>query len=66
VTGVGSRPGRGSGPVGVTPAYSLKETADYAVGYEARVSVAEAEQAIEICCRFVETISRLLTNEGAP
>lgn len=45
-------------------AYSLKETADYAIGHDARVSAAEAERAIEMATLFVEAMSRHLSEDG--
>ncbi len=50
-------------PTFLARAYRLKEAADYAVGHDARVSVSEAEEAIEIASRFVENVSRLLSTE---
>jgi uncharacterized protein (UPF0332 family) len=47
-------------------AYNLKETADYAIGYDARVSIADAEQAIEMASRFLEAMSDLLSVKDAP
>ncbi len=47
-------------------AYSLKETADYAIGHDARVSAAEADRAIEIATRFVEAMSTHLSTKDAP
>jgi len=41
-------------------AYSLKATADYGLG--AAVTSAEAEQAIEMAARFVDSIARSLSS----
>lgn len=41
-------------------AYNLKASADYAIGDDARVSLSEAEQAIESAEQFVEAVSCLL------
>ena len=48
-------------PTFLARAYTFKETADYAIGHEADVSIAEAEQAIEIATRFVESMACLLS-----
>ncbi|MBI5312687.1 MAG: HEPN domain-containing protein [Methylocystis sp.] len=45
-------------------AYNLKARADYAIGDDISVSVAEAGQAIESAAQFVEGISRLLAPQG--
>lgn len=50
-------------PTFLARAYSLKETADYAIGHNVGVTIAEAEQAIEIATRFVDSISRLLLSD---
>lgn len=42
-------------------AYSLKATADYAIGDDVGVSFAGAELAIESAAQFVEGVSRLLS-----
>ena len=47
-------------PTFLARAYSLKAIADYAVGEEAGITVAEAEEAIEIATRFVDGIATLL------
>ncbi len=47
-------------------AYSLKETADYAIGHDARVSAAEAERAIETATQLVEAMSIHLSAKDAP
>ena len=44
-------------------AYSLKETADYAIGHEPRLGVAEVERAIASAARYVEAISMHLSEE---
>jgi uncharacterized protein (UPF0332 family) len=43
-------------------AYNLKAIADYAVGSDADVTFAEAQQAIEIASRFIECISDLIAS----
>ena len=50
-------------PTFLARAYSLKETADYAIGHGASVNISEAEEAIEIASRLVELISRLLSED---
>jgi uncharacterized protein (UPF0332 family) len=47
-------------PTFLARAYSLKANADYAIGHESGVTVAEARQAIEIATRFVDEIADLL------
>ncbi|MGY2052033.1 HEPN domain-containing protein [Methylobacterium sp. JK268] len=41
-------------------AYSLKEAADYAIGHDPHLTLAEVEQAIETARNFVDSISDLL------
>jgi hypothetical protein len=53
-------------PTFLARAYRLKELADYAIGHDARVSVSEAEEAIEMASRFLENISTLLSTEHEP
>lgn len=50
-------------PAFLARAYNLKATADYAIGDDARVSVAEVGQAIEGATQFVDGISRLLMQD---
>lgn len=50
-------------PTFLARAYSLKENADYAIGHEAGVTVADAEQAIEMATRFVDCIAQILEAE---
>ncbi len=52
-------------PTFLARAYGLKEIADYAIGHNIGISMAEAEQAIEIATQFVEGIAQLL-EDGAP
>ena len=42
-------------------AYTLKEIADYGVGPDARVTIAEAREAIETAARFVDEMSCLIS-----
>ncbi len=44
-------------------AYTLKEIADYGVGPDAGVTIAEAKQAIETAERFVDCISGLISSQ---
>ena len=50
-------------PTFLARAYSLKESADYAIGHEVGVTIAEAEQAIALATRFVDAIAQLLDAE---
>jgi len=43
-------------------AYMLKEVADYGVGPDARVTIAEANETIETAARFVDEIARLISS----
>ena len=47
-------------PTFLARAYSLKENADYAIGHKAGITIAEAEQAIEIATRFVDRIAQII------
>ena len=49
-------------PTFLARAYSLKEHADYAIGHDRGVSLAEAQQAIEIATRFVDSLSALFSS----
>ncbi len=44
-------------------ACSLKENADYAIGHGVGITIAEAEQAVEIATRFVDAIAQPLDAE---
>jgi uncharacterized protein (UPF0332 family) len=46
-------------PTFLAHAYSLKENADYAIGHQVGITVAEAEEAVEIATRFVDDIAKL-------
>lgn len=47
-------------PTFLARAYSLKEHADYAIGDEAGITIAKANQAIESATHFVDGIEKLL------
>src|SRR5581483_1559754 len=51
-------------PTFLAQAYNLKSIADYAIGIDAHVSPAEADEAIRDATRFVELISSLLVGEA--
>jgi uncharacterized protein (UPF0332 family) len=52
-------------PTFLARAYSLKVSADYAIGHEIGVTAAEAGQAVEIATRFVDNIVLLLEGDSA-
>jgi uncharacterized protein (UPF0332 family) len=50
-------------PAFLAQAYNLKSIADYAIGPDAGVSLAEAREAIDEAARFVALIARLLPEQ---